>query len=227
VGLADTNSAVAALLANLGVVVVAGLSPKVLGEKVTSRVAVAVALTFVGGTLLATRGDLATLSSPEFRAAAAIAVGSMIWSVFVVLNKLALDRGVGTDAELSWGVLVLTAVWLVPAVFLIDGQPRIIDPALAWGTAFYTGVLCSSVSYVIYMAGLRRLGATVAAVVTVAEIVVAFVLTVVVYGSVLSGVAAAGALLVVAGIVLAGLQQSRWPKGEGTGTLGSETLETR
>src|SRR6267378_673941 len=83
-GLVETNSAVAALLANIGVVVVALLSVRLLGERISAMLAVAVALTFVGGSVLATKGDLAVLATPEFRGAVYIAIASVIWSAFVV-----------------------------------------------------------------------------------------------------------------------------------------------
>jgi drug/metabolite transporter (DMT)-like permease len=208
-GLADTNSAVAALLANVGVVVVAVLAATWLHERISGPVAVAVALTLVGGTLLATRGDYSQLGTPEFRAAVLIASASVIWSLFVVMNKAALDRGRASEAELTWGVLLLSVVWLVPATLLVEGVPTFAYPPVVWWVALYTGVVCSSLSYVIYMVGLKGLGATVTSVITVAEILVAFVLTAIVFGYVVSGVAAVGAGLVLGGIALAGLQRPR------------------
>jgi drug/metabolite transporter (DMT)-like permease len=206
-GLAETNSAVAALLANIGVVVVALLSVKLLGERISGKLAAAVGLTFVGGSILATRGDLAALATPEFRGALLIAMASVIWSVFVVLNKLALRRGVGSEAEITWAVFVLSAVMLLPAVVLMEGLPSLSYSAVAWGSIVYAGVVCSSFSFLIYMVGLKGLSATVTAVVTVIEVIVAFVLTAVVFGILVTGVAAVGAALALIGIVLAGVAE--------------------
>jgi len=206
-GLAETNSAVAALLANIGVVVVALLSVQLLGERISGKLAVAVALTFVGGSVLATRGDLSVLSTPEFRGAVLIAVASVIWSVFVVLNKLALRRGVGSEAEITWAVLALSALMLLPAVVLMEGFPTLSYPPVAWASILYTGVVCSSLSYLVYMVGLKGLSATVTAVVTVLEVIVAFALTAVIFGIIVTGIAAVGAALVLGGILLAGAAQ--------------------
>jgi len=213
IGLADTNSAVAALLANIGVVVVAILAVRWLGERMTAGLLAAVGLAFLGGTLLATRGDLATLATPGFRGALFVAAASFVWSLFVVLGKLAMARGVATESEISWAVLALSAVMLLPPAVAIDGVPALASlPAEAWWAALYNGVLCSSVAYVIYMRGLRELSATATAVLTVAEILVAFALTAAVFGYVVAGMEAVGAALVVAAILIASLAS---PQGEG------------
>jgi drug/metabolite transporter (DMT)-like permease len=202
-GLADTNSAAASLLANLGVVVVAALSALYLHEKISSKVAAAVILTFAGGSLLATRGDLSTLGSGEFRGAVLIGIGSVIWSLFVVLNKVALERRVHTESEITWATLAITAAATLPVAVALEGVPTLAYSAVAWGAILYTAILCSSVAYVIYMVGLRELPATSTAILTVAEVLVAFVLTAIVFGTVLTGVAALGAGLVLVGILLA------------------------
>jgi drug/metabolite transporter (DMT)-like permease len=202
-GLATTDSAAASLLANIGVVVVAALAALYLHEKVSRVTAVAVVLTFAGGSLLATRGDLSTVGSDAFRGAVLVGASSVIWSVFVVLNKAALARGPHTEGEITWAVLALTALLSAPAAVALEGVPTFAYSAAAWGAVLYTGVLCSSVAYVIYMAGLRELPATSTAVLTVAEVLVAVGLTAVVFGTVLTGVAAVGAALVLAGIALA------------------------
>jgi drug/metabolite transporter (DMT)-like permease len=207
-GLAETNSAVAALLANMGVVVVALLAVRWLGERPTAMLLIAVGCAFAGGTLLATRGDPAALSTPGFRGALLVAVASFVWSLFVVLGKVALDRKVATEAELSWAVLVLSALFLAPAALSLEGAPDLAAlPAGAWGAALYTGVVCSSLSFVLYLRGLSRLSATATAVLTVGEILVAFALTAVVFGYVVSGVEAVGAGLVLGAISLASLSR--------------------
>jgi drug/metabolite transporter (DMT)-like permease len=204
IGLVDTNSAVAALLANIGVVVVAVLAVRWLGERVTAGLLAAVGMAFAGGTLIATRGDLATLAAPEFRGALFVAGASFVWSLFVVLGKVALNRQVGTAAEISWAVLALSAVMLFPPALLLEGLPQLGSyPAEAWWAALYTGVVCSSLSYVIYMRGLGGLTATATAVLTLGEILVAFAMTAVVFNYVVTGWEAVGAGLVVAGIVFA------------------------
>lgn len=224
-GIAGTNSAVAALLANIGVVVVALLSSVVLRERLSARTALAVTLAFAGGSILATRGDLSTLGGAEFRAAVLISIASVIWSVYVVLNKVALDRARHTEAEIAWAIFALTTLITLPFALALEGVPRLAYPAVAWGAILYTGVVCSSLSYVIYMKGLKRLTATATAVLTVAEILVAFALTAVVFGYVVTGVAALGAALVVVGIVLASLREGNATGDEGAGPPQAATEE--
>ncbi len=211
-GLAGTNSAVAALLANLGVVVVAALSAVYLHEKVRAVTAAAVVLAFAGGSLLATRGDLSNVGGTEFQAAVLIAVASVIWSVYVVLNKVTLERTRHSEEEIAWAVLALTALWTLPAALLAEGAPSLNYTPQTWASILYAALACSSLSYVVYMKGLRRLSATAAAVLTVSEVLVAFVLTALVYGYVVQGAAALGAVMVLVGIVLA----SRFGGGGGT-----------
>ena len=202
-GLAQTNSAVAALLANIGVVVVAALSAVYLHERIGAKTAAAVVLAFAGGSLLATRGDLSNLGGTEFQAALMIAVASVLWSVYVVLNKLTLQRTPHSEEEIAWAVLALTALLTLPPALLWEGFPSLAYSPQTWASILYAALACSSLSYVIYMKGLRRLSATAAAVLTVSEVLVAFVLTALVYGYVVQGAAALGAAMVLVGIVLA------------------------
>ncbi len=217
-GLAQTNSAVAALLANLGVVVVAALSALYLHEKIRAPTAAAVALAFAGGSLLATRGDLSNIGGTEFRAAVMIAVASVIWSVYVVLNKLTLERTRHSEEAIAWAVLALTALMTLPAALAMEGPPSLAYSPETWASILYAALACSSLSYVLYMKGLRRLSATGAAVLTVSEVLVAFVLTALVYGYVVQGAAAVGAAMVLVGIVLASRfgasPSAQDPKGE-------------
>jgi drug/metabolite transporter (DMT)-like permease len=213
-GMADTNSAAASLLANIGVVVTAALAALYLHEKISWQVAVAVLFTFAGGFLLATHGDLSSFGSREFQGAVLIGIGSVLWSFFVVLNKVALDRGVHSEAEITWATLAITAAATLPVAVALEGVPTLAYSAVAWGAVLYTGILCSSVAYVIYMVGLRELRATSTAILTVAEVLVAFVLTALVFGTVLTGVAAAGAGLVLAGILLASRADRKRAKAE-------------
>lgn len=210
-GLAHTNSAVAALLANTGVVVVAALSSVYLHERIRGPTAAAVVLAFAGGSLLATRGDLSTVGGMEFQGAILIAVASVLWSVYVVLNKITLERTAHSEEEIAWAVLALTALLTLPAAIAMEGVPSLNYSWQAWASIVYAALACSSLSYVIYMKGLRRLSATAAAVLTVSEVLVAFILTAVVYGLVVQGAAALGAGLVLVGIVLA----SRWGQPSG------------
>ena len=202
-GLATTNSAVAAVLANIGVVVVAALSALYLHEKISRRTAVAVIFTFAGGSLLATGGDLSNVGGAEFAGALLIGLGSVVWSVFVVMNKVALERGPHTESEITWATLAITVAATLPVAFALEGLPTLAYSALTWGAVLYTGIFCSSIAYVIYMMGLKELPATSTAILIVAEVLVAFALTAIVFGTVLTGVAAIGAALVLGGIALA------------------------
>jgi drug/metabolite transporter, DME family len=208
-GLVQTNPAVASLLANIAIVVTVLLSAAVLHERISARTAFAVTLAFVGGSVLATRGDLNSIGTPEFAAAAMIAVSSVFWSVYVVLNKMALERGTYSEGELTWAIFVLTALATVPIAFALEGLPTFGYSPVAWGSILYSGVLCSSVAFVIYMVGLRELPAISTAVLTVAEILVAFVLTFLVLGEGLNAITAVGAGLVVGGILLTTLRAAK------------------
>jgi drug/metabolite transporter (DMT)-like permease len=205
-GLVQTNPAVASLLANIAVVVTVLLSAAVLHERISARTALAVTLAFAGGSVLATRGDLNSVGTPEFAAAAMIAVASLFWSVYVVLNKMALERGKYSESELTWAIFVLTALATVPIAFALEGPPTFQYSPVAWASILYNGILCSSVAFVIYMVGLRELTAISTAVLTVAEILVAFMLTFIVFGVGMNGITAVGAALVVGGILLTSLR---------------------
>ncbi len=217
-GLVQTNPAVASLLANIGVVVTVALSAAVLNERIRLSTAFAVTLAFAGGSVLATRGDLTSLGTPAFASAMMIVVASVFWSVYVVLNKLSLERGPHSEAELAFSIFVLTAALTAPVAIALEGMPTLQYSAAAWGSIFYNGVLCSSVAFVVYMAGLRRLTASATAVLTVAEILVAFVLTVIVFAEGLTGISAVGAALVVGGILLTALRgNGNPPERQGAG----------
>jgi len=204
-GLNETNSAAASILANVGVILVAILAVAWLGEKMTARLAAAVFLAFLGSVLLVTRGNLSSLAAPEVRGPLMVAVASFLWSLFVVINKDALSKNIATGEEISWAVLALSGIFLLPAAVVVDGAPTFSYSGEGWAVALYTGIFCSSLSYIIYMRGLSGLPATVASVIIVAEVLVAFVLTAVVFSYIVGGWEAVGGALVLVGIVLASL----------------------
>src|SRR5947208_6315890 len=178
---------------------IAALAPWALGERLTPRVRVALALG-VGGTallVLAPHGALDLTARLGAGALLALAAG-LAYALYVVLAKATLAR----MAPLRLTALTFTvgAVLLTPAVLSSEAPLR--QLALGWPWLLYLGGVATAAAYAIYALGLRHVPASVAGIVTLTEPFTATFLGVLLFGERLGVTGVLGALLLCAALGL-------------------------
>ena len=194
-----TGVAIAALIAICSApIIIALLAALVLGERLTARVASALALGVSGTILLVVGPRTAADLSPRFLAGVALALGAAAgYALYVVLAKAALARTAPLPlASLTFSVaaVVLAPVLAAPGV----GQ----QIALGWPWLLYLGAVATAAAYAVYTIALRDVTASVAGVVSLLEPLTATLLGVFVFGERLGAAGAVGALLLFTALAL-------------------------
>ncbi len=181
---------------------IAALAPRVLGERLTPRVRVALALGVVGTALLvaAPHGTLDLTARLVAGALLALAAG-LAYALYVVLAKAALAR----MAPLPLTALTFTAGALLLSPALLWTEAPLRQLALGWPWLLYLGGVATAGAYAIYALGLRRVPASVSGIVTLMEPLTATLLGVLLFGERLGTPGGVGALLLCSalGLVLA------------------------
>ena len=194
-----TGIAVAALIAICcAPLLIAGLAAAVLGERLTARVAGALALGIAGTALLIVGPRTAADVSPRFVAGVLLALGaSLAYALYVVLAKAALARtGPLPLAAVSFGVGALV---LMPMLAGPDVGRQL---GLGWAWLLYLGAVTTAGAYAIYTLGLREVPASSAGVAALLEPLTATGLGVLLFGERLGAAGVAGAVLLLAALVL-------------------------
>jgi drug/metabolite transporter, DME family len=179
--------------------IIASLAPMALGERLTSRVRVALGLGVVGTALLvaAPRGAL-DLTTPLVAGALLALAAGLAYALYVVLAKATLAR----TAPLPLTALTFAAgaVLLTPAVLWIEAPLR--QLSLGWPWLLYLGGVATAGAYAIYSLGLRHVPASVAGIVTLTEPLTATLLGVLLFGERLGVTGVLGAALLVSALSL-------------------------
>jgi drug/metabolite transporter (DMT)-like permease len=176
------------------------LSAMFFGEKLTAGKLALLAAGFAGLALMLGGGSGTPTGVALGLAAAAF------YSVYIVVGARELA---GTDALASTTVVCLAALASVSAIAVIE-TPRF--PQVAWGWAALAAIALVStvVAILAFFAGLKRVGPSLASVVSTLEPVVTVVLAWLVLGESLTlSQLAGGALVLVAAVLLAGRRRSR------------------
>lgn len=177
-------------------VIVAVLSRRVLRETVDWRTYAALASS-VSGAALVSAGEM-SLSAPGIALAA---LSSLLFSLYVVLSKRAMESGVRSD-ELAIG----SSPWALPTILAFQAA-RGLDWISAVGVevmavAAYLALVVSVLAYLLYMRGLRVIGAARATVLSTAEPLTATVMSVLLFGEPMTALKAVGGALIVAAVVI-------------------------
>ena len=194
-----TGIAVAALIAICSApLMIAGLAALFLGERLTARVAMALAVGIVGTALLTVGPRSGADVSARFAGGAALAlVAGLAYAVSVVLTKAALVRTPPLSLiAVSFGVGALA---FAPAFATPDVLRQLVA---GWLWLLYLGVVTTGVAYGLYTIGLRHVTASVAGVAALLEPLTATLLGVLVFGERLGAAGAVGAVLLVGALCL-------------------------
>jgi drug/metabolite transporter, DME family len=194
-----TGIAIAALIAICGApLLIAGLAAAMLGERLTARVAGALALGVAGTVLLIVGPRTAADLSPRFVAGVLLALGASVsYALYVVLAKASLARTAPLPlAAANFGV---AALMLSPLLAAPDVGRQI---ALGWPWLLYLGAVTTAGAYAAYTIGLREVPASVAGVGSLMEPLTATLLGVGLFGERLGAAGVIGSLLLFAALVL-------------------------
>ncbi len=190
------GASTASLLLYTHPVLVAIASRYALGEVLGTEARAALLLS-VSGAVLVSLGDL------EFNpvGVALALTSSALFSAYVVLSRLSLVRGV-EPGELALG----TSVWALPtliALQALSGFEWVERLGLeVMVVALYLALAVTATAYVLYMRGLRLIGAARATIVSTVEPLTATVLATALFAEPLTILKAVGGGLIVASVVL-------------------------
>ena len=205
---ADTGVAVGTIVGLGSAPTLAGLFEWVLDRRrPPRRWAVATALACAGVALLALSGADAAVSAPGV----ALAVGAgASYAVYTLAAKRLLTAGNAPEAVM--GVAFGLGALLLAPVLVIGGASWL-GSAGGLAMVLYLGVVPTTVAYVLFARGLRRLSAAETATLTLAEPLTAAALGALALGEQVTTVSAAGAGLVLAGLLALGARlPSRRPR---------------
>jgi drug/metabolite transporter, DME family len=194
-----TGIAIAALIAICcAPLLIAGLAAAMLGERITGRVACALALGIAGTALLIVGPRTAADVSGRFVAGVALALGaSLVYALYVVLAKAVLVR----TSPLSMAAVNFAVAALVLAPILATGGVGR-QLALGWPWMLYLGAVTTAGAYAIYTLGLRHVSASSAGIVALVEPLTATLLGVFLFGERLGAAGVLGAVLLFAALAL-------------------------
>jgi O-acetylserine/cysteine efflux transporter len=205
VGQELTTPGTASLMVNAGNLAVPLFAFLVHGERPTGTKAPALALAAAGVLLVGTRGDLASVSAAHLAGTLLTLAAGLGWALVIVFNKSAV--GSGKVLGVTTWVVGLTALLGVPGALLL-GHGELGPQGLA--AAAYTGLVCTTLAFFLWSAGLRVLTSVVSGIALLLEIVVAFALSAALGLEALGAASLAGAACILAAIALA----SRAPAAE-------------
>lgn len=193
---AEIGVALASLVTICAAPILVGIAAVfVLGEAMTRRIAIALAIGLVGaGLLVGVPSDAANAAGILWAAGAALA-----YSVFVLCSRSLAHHDPGKIIVVGFGA---GAVALAPFA-LASGVAMSAWPPSVWGSLLYIGLIPTALAYVLYFRGMRDTAATPASVLALIEPLTATVLAMAVFGERLAAPALLGAgLLVVSMFIL-------------------------
>jgi DME family drug/metabolite transporter len=174
------------------------------GERLERRWFAATGLACVGVCLLTLGGGSGgDVSAPGIALALVAGAG---YAGYAVIGKHLLDRG-GTPEGVMAAVFGTGAILLLPALALTPTGDLLRADGLT--LAVYLGAVTTALAYILFAKGLRQIGASETATLTLAEPVTAMALGFLVLGERPGAAAVAGAALVLAGLAVLALRFER------------------
>lgn len=198
--------ALAALIAICGApLMIAAFAAVILGERLTARSAVALALGVAGTALLVSGPPPAVGDGTRFASGVLLALGASLgYALYVVLAKAMLARMAPLPlAAVAFGI---AAAVLAPAL-AVPEVPR--QVALGWPWFLYLGAITTAGAYAIYTIGLRDVPASAAGIAALMEPLTATTMGMLLFGERLGPAGAAGAVLLFGALGLLLTQDGR------------------
>ncbi|HYR71449.1 MAG TPA: EamA family transporter [Candidatus Acidoferrum sp.] len=187
---------------------IAVLAALFLGERLTRLVRLSLGMAVAGTALLVVGPRGFSEIAGHFGLGALLALGAGVsYAVYAVAAKGLLARV--TPLAVSAITFALAALFLAPALLGETAPTRAL--AAGWPLLLYLGLGPTAVAYVLFTAGLGRVPATAAGIVSLLEPLTATTLGLLVFGERLGPVGITGALLLLAALAL--LTTARRPAG--------------
>jgi drug/metabolite transporter, DME family len=192
--------AVAALLAICSApLLIAVLAAVFLGERLTAMVRLSLGMAVAGTALLVVGPRGLDDIAGHFGLGAVLALGAGVsYAVYAVAAKGLLARV--TPLAVAAMTFALAAVLLAPALLAEAAPMRAMSAG--WPLLLYLGVGPTAIAYALFTAGLGRVPATAAGIVSLLEPLTATTLGLAVFGERLGAAGAMGALLLLAALVV-------------------------
>jgi drug/metabolite transporter (DMT)-like permease len=204
VGLQYTTASNASLYAVTAPITILLLAALFLGEPITVRKAVGVALAVVGVLVVMGLETLTTLElDAHVKGDLLVLVSIVMWGLFTVLGKKVTDE-LGALKVTSW-VTLIGALWMMPVgVFQMRATGfSLADMTLdAWLAIGFLGVGCSFLAVLLYFVALRRTESQKVGIYLYTIPPMTAVVAVLYLGEALSVNLVVGAVLVIAGVAL-------------------------
>jgi drug/metabolite transporter (DMT)-like permease len=199
VGQDHTDPASAALLVNLSVIFAAAGSAVMLKERLGRPRLAGVVLALAGMVLVTTKGDPALVTGGQLFGDALYLVSSVAWAGYILYDKKVTDETRWDPLAATSGVVLLTALFLLPGVTLSRGFAV---PIQAWEIVGYMAVFNTALPFTLYQRGLRFLSASASALILSLEIVTAMVISAVFLDESITLLMGAGAAMILVSILL-------------------------
>jgi drug/metabolite transporter (DMT)-like permease len=207
VGMPFTTAAKAALFINLSAMWVALLSPKLLGENMSSKKVVGVLLGLVGIIFVSTNLDFSTLTQGQLAGDGLLIISGVTWALFMIYNKKLVMKSTSATFQYMTWVLIFTFLTIVPFSFLSGSGFFALD-GWAWAAIIYQAIVCWVIPYYLWLEGLKHLSASTSTILILSEIVIAVFLSVLVLQEAITVFSSIGAFFIVIAIVLVSLKDS-------------------
>jgi drug/metabolite transporter (DMT)-like permease len=212
VGMVFTTASKASLLVNVNVVIVAVFSFFILNEKIGWRKGIAIIISILGVFLITTEGNLQILLSGSIIGDLIVIVSGAIWAYYIVYSKKVIHQEDSTgniinSTDLSMAVIVITTLSLsIPGIIYGFYDPISLSyliSAEALIAILYTGVICTTLAFSLYYAGLKYVSASVSGIILLLEIVFAVILALIFLGEIPTFYTIIGGILIGSAIYLA------------------------
>ncbi|MGH6689280.1 MAG: DMT family transporter [Gammaproteobacteria bacterium] len=200
-----TGIAITALVAICSApVMIAALAVLVLGERVSTRVIVAITLGVVGTVLLIANPHAVAPAAPRLALGTLLALGAALsYAVYVIAAKRALVR----TEPLPLAAVTFTVAAILSTFPVAWSDAPVAQLARGWPWLVYMGAVATAAAYALYTIGLRHVPAVVAGIVSLFEPLTATLLGVLLFGERLGATGVTGAVLLFAAVALALIEE--------------------
>ena len=185
---------------------IAVLARVALGERLSSRTVVALAVGVFGTALLIVGPRGITEVGPRFATGVALALtAGVAYAVYVVIAKASVVRT--PPLPLATMTFLTGAVWLSPVLLWVEAPAH--QVVMGWPLLLYLGIVTTGLAYAAYTTGLTTVSAAAAGIVSLLEPLTATILGVVIFDERLGALGVVGAALLAGALILLVREEAR------------------
>lgn len=199
IGMTMTTATNAVLLIDINVVYIAILAVFVLNEKISPKLLVGLGLGIFGVLVISTNGNISNIGGGTLEGNLLALGAGLLWAFYVVYLTKTLMRG----AELvsaTMAIILYTTLILIPLTLI--SQPSLEIDGTGWAMAIYTGIICTTLAFLLYTYGLRAMGATSSSVILLIEIVFGMLFAIIFLNEMPTRATVLGGLFILLAVVI-------------------------